>query len=181
MDYTLGPEARSPVASGNRRWAERRSARRALLHPTSRVAAPPLIAIMCLRKAYTLTPARLAANRRNAQQSTAPRTARGKVQSQMNRLRTGNRSRLYHNLLAALLNAPPCAVDRTAQWVLTPEQAAHPLIAEPVKVARRAEIEVVLQTRQLNAVHEDSAAKPSARVPPESLNARKEKQIRAEA
>ena len=49
---------------------------------------------MSLRKSPTLTPARIEANRRNAQKSTGPRTARGKGQSRMNSLRTGERSRL---------------------------------------------------------------------------------------
>ena len=44
---------------------------------------------MSLRKSPTLTPARIEANRRNAEQSTGPRTARGKAQSRMNSLRRG--------------------------------------------------------------------------------------------
>ena len=36
-----------------------------------------------------MTPARLAANRRNARKSTGPRTARGKAQSRMNGLKSG--------------------------------------------------------------------------------------------
>ena len=84
---------------------------------------------MFLRKSPTMTPARLAANRLNAQHSTGPRTARGKAQSQMNGLRGGGRSPVLRNLVGALLQAPACAVDRTAPEVLTPEQAAHSLFA----------------------------------------------------
>jgi len=104
---------------------------------------------MSLRKPFTMSPARLKANRRNAKKSTGPRTARGKAQSRMNGLRTGGRSRLYHNLMLTLFDAPPCAVDRTAQATLTPEQAAHPLFIELVEMFRQAEIEVVLDTREL--------------------------------
>jgi hypothetical protein len=44
---------------------------------------------MSLRKSPTLTPARIEANRRNAQKSTGPRTARGKAQVRFNALKTG--------------------------------------------------------------------------------------------
>ena len=53
-------------------------------------------AIMSLRK-NPMTPARLQANRRNSQKSTGPRSARGKSQSRLNRLRGGGRSRLYED------------------------------------------------------------------------------------
>jgi len=96
-----------------------------------------------------MSPTRLAANRRNAQKCTGPRTARGKAQSRLNALRDGGRSALYQNLMRILLVAPPCAVDRTARAVLTPELAAHPLFAGLVEVFRQAEIDVVLQTRLL--------------------------------
>ena len=89
-----------------------------------------------------MTPARLEANRRNARKSTGPRTARGKAQSRLNGLRSGGRSRLYGELLRALADAPPCAVARTAQSVLTPAQAAHPLFAEAVDIFCQAELEV---------------------------------------
>ena len=102
---------------------------------------------MSLRKPLTLTPARIAANRRSAQRSTGPRTARGKARSRMNGLRNGSRSRLYLNVLQALVYAPPCAVDEMARAILTPELAAHPLFAELVEVARQAEMEVVTDFR----------------------------------
>jgi hypothetical protein len=96
-----------------------------------------------------MTPARLEANRRNAQKSTGPRTARGKSQSRLNRLRSGARSRLYRDLLLALSNAPPCAVAQTARAALTPAQAAHPLFAELVEIFRQAEIGTAVRYARL--------------------------------
>ena len=66
---------------------------------------------MSLRKSPTLTPARLEANRRNAQKSTGPRTARGKSQSRMNSLRTGGHFALYR---AGFLLLP--LTPRPARW-----------------------------------------------------------------
>ena len=109
---------------------------------------------MSLRKPLTMTPARMEANRRNARKSTGSRTVRGKPQSRMNGLRDGGRSRAYHDLMLTLFNAPPCAVVRTAQAVLTPDQAAHPLFAELVEMFRQAEIEVVLESRFLRQLRE---------------------------
>ena len=103
---------------------------------------------MLLRKS-PMTPARLEANRRNAQRSTGPRTARGKSQSRLNGLRSGARSRLYHDLLLTLSDAPPCGVVRTARAALTPAQARHPLFAQLVDVFRQSEIEVALRYRRL--------------------------------
>ena len=102
---------------------------------------------MSLRKSPTLTPAMLAANRRNAQKSTGPRSARGKSQSRMNGLKKGGRSPLLRNTLLALLNARPCRVEATARALLTPEQAAHPLFRDLVDIACQAEIGVVEQHR----------------------------------
>jgi len=99
-----------------------------------------------------MTPGRIEANRRNAQKSTGPRTARGKAQSRLNGLREGGRSRLYRGLMLSLLNAPPCAVEKTARAAVTPEQAAHPLFTELVEMFRQAEIEVVLENRRLNSL-----------------------------
>ena len=105
---------------------------------------------MPLRKPLTMPPARIEANRRNAENSTGPRTARGKAQSRMNGLREGGRSRLYRNRMLTLLDAPPRAVEKTARAALTPEQAAHPLFTERVEMFRQAEIEVVLENRRLH-------------------------------
>jgi hypothetical protein len=98
-----------------------------------------------------MTPARLEANRRNAQKSTGPRTARGKAQSRMNSLRTGGRSRFTHDLNRALFDALPCSVDQVAGALLTPEQAAHPLFSAAVDTFRQAEIEVVWEQKRISA------------------------------
>ena len=99
---------------------------------------------MPLRKS-SMTPARLEANRRNARKSTGPRTARGKAQSRLNGLRSGERSRLYREVLLALMDAPPCGVAKTARAVLTPAQAAHPMFAQLVDLFCQAESEVAQQ------------------------------------
>jgi hypothetical protein len=102
---------------------------------------------MSLLKRFPITSARIAANRRNTRKSTGPRTARGKSQSRMNRLRTGGRSRFYLGLMQALLQARPCSVEPTARAILTPEQAAHPMCAELVEMCRQVEIELVWEHR----------------------------------
>ncbi|MGA3166679.1 MAG: hypothetical protein ABSF14_11240 [Terriglobia bacterium] len=102
---------------------------------------------MSLRKSPTLTPARLAANRRNARKSTGPRTARGKGWSRLNSLRSGARSSLYHGLWRAMCDAPPCQMASTARATLTPQLASHPLFAEAVDMFVKAEIAVVEESR----------------------------------
>ena len=77
---------------------------------------------MSLLKPLVSSPARTAANRRNARKSTGRRSGRGKAQSRLNRLRNGARSRLYQDLMWKLMNAPPAAVARMARAALTPEQ-----------------------------------------------------------
>ena len=104
---------------------------------------------MSLRKPYALSPARIAANRRNARQSTGPRSARGRAQSRLNRLRDGSRSRLYQDLLWELMPAPPAAVAQTARGTMTPELAGHPLFAELGRIFCQAEAEVALTRRAL--------------------------------
>ena len=100
---------------------------------------------MALRKPTTLTAARLEANRRNAQKSTGPRTARGKAWSRLNGLRTGSRSQGYRALWKALAEAPPGAVERVAAQMLTPEQASHPLLSFVVDLFRQAELQVAAE------------------------------------
>ena len=121
---------------------------------------------MSLRKPLTLTPARLEANRRSAQRSTGPRTLQGKAQSRMNGLRNGSRSRLYLDVLQALVSAPPCAADQMARAILTPELAAHPLFAELVEVARQAEMEVVMDFRGWHRQEKDLAEAEHVRIRP---------------
>jgi hypothetical protein len=103
---------------------------------------------MSLRK-NPVTPARHQANRRNSQKSTGPRTARGKSQSRLNRLRSGGRSSLYGDLLQALMDAPPGRVLETARAILTPAQMSHPLFAGLVEAFCQAEAGVVLHYRGL--------------------------------
>jgi len=109
---------------------------------------------MSLRKPYTLTPARLAANRRNALKSTGPRTPRGKAQLRLNALRGGGYSRLCFNVLEAVLSAPPGAMDKMARAVLTPQQAAHPAFADLVELACLAAGGKPLISRQAQRQHE---------------------------
>ena len=117
---------------------------------------------MSLRKSPTMTPARLEANRRNAQKSTGPRTARGKAQSRMNGLRTGEYSRVYRNLWINLLDAPPCSVGKTARAILNPELAAHPLFAEAVDLFRQAEIDIAYEHKLMRAWLAECAPSTSA-------------------
>jgi len=105
---------------------------------------------MSLRKPDGLSPARLAANRRKARQSTGPRSARGKAQSRLNRLRDGSRSRLYQDLRWPLMDARPAAVARTAWGTMTPELARHPLFADLGQIFCQADAEVALTRRALN-------------------------------
>ena len=97
---------------------------------------------MSLLKPFVSSPSRIAANRRNAQKSTGPRSARGKANSRLNRLRTGGRSRLFQDLVSKLANAPPGGVVRTARAALTPDQAAHPLFAQMVRIFSEADRDV---------------------------------------
>ena len=104
---------------------------------------------MSLLKPRVSSPARIAANRRNARKSTGPRSARGKAQSRLNRLRDGGRSRLFQDLRCTLMAAPPAAVARTARRTMTRELARHPLFADLGRIFCQAEVEVVLTRRAL--------------------------------
>ena len=88
---------------------------------------------MSLRMSPTLTPALLAANRRNAQKSTGPRTERGKNWSRVNRLRSGMRSRSFRRMMDAVLAAMPGEVRQTARALLPPHLARHPLYIDFVE------------------------------------------------
>jgi len=87
-----------------------------------------------------MTPARLAASRRNALKSTGPRTERGKIQSSLNNLRSGRYSPRYRVLWGAFLQAPGVSVDEIARILLTPEEARHPVFAERLDLLREVEI-----------------------------------------
>ena len=121
---------------------------------------------MSLLKPLAMTPARLAANRRNTQKSTAPRTLRAKAQSRMNGLRNGGYSRLYLNVLETLVSAPPGAVDKMAQAVITPELAAHPLFVELVELACHAESGKPLVSPQMQRAQEKLMDAVRATMPP---------------
>ncbi len=109
---------------------------------------------MPLRKSPTLTPAMLEANRRNARKLTGPRTARGKAQTRMNALRSGERSAIYQNLKLGLLFALPGRVVEWAHALLTPEMALHPLLREEAEIIIQAEREVSEHFHHLCARHE---------------------------
>jgi hypothetical protein len=100
-----------------------------------------------LRKSPTLTPALLASNRRNAKKSTGPRTARGKAQSRLNRLKEGWHSPTYINFLKALLDAPPGQVSLAAKALLKSQPVRHPLFLEAAELSVQAEIAICEENR----------------------------------
>ena len=97
---------------------------------------------MSLLNPRVMTPARWAANRRNAQKSTGPRTARGKAQSRLNGLRHGFCSPAYRQFRVALFEAPPgYPVAKTVCNMLTPEESCHPVYADLIDVHFEMEME----------------------------------------
>ncbi len=97
---------------------------------------------MSLRKSPTLTPALLAANRRNAKRSTGPRTARGKAVSRLNRMKDGMRSPEYLKFVKAVMDAPPGRVGQTALDLLSSQQVIHPLFMDMAKMIVHADFEI---------------------------------------
>ena len=95
---------------------------------------------MSLRKPPARTPALLAANRRNAQKSTGPPTARGKAWACRNHLRTGGDSPEYKNFLHTLMNAPPGRMRPVAEVLLKCLEVQHPLFTELAELAVQAEL-----------------------------------------
>lgn len=87
---------------------------------------------MSLRKPPTMTPARLAANRRNARFSTGPRTGQGKGRSRLNSLRHGERSAICREAWEVAFDAPPGRIDLTVAAYLTYQGANHPVFDEIV-------------------------------------------------
>ena len=106
---------------------------------------------MSLRKPPTMTPARVEANRRNAQKSTGPRTPRGKAQSCLNGLKHGGRSSLRRGLMSALMSASPGRVLAAPEAFLTPEQSRNPMFTELVQMAREAELMLIAHYREVGA------------------------------
>ncbi|MFZ0963415.1 MAG: hypothetical protein WAO35_21345 [Terriglobia bacterium] len=97
---------------------------------------------MSLRKSPTLTPALVASNRRNAQKSTGPRTARGKAWSRLNRFRDGKRSPQYINFYKALYNAPLGEVASTVRRLLSPMPVVPGPFIDLASSAAQADIEI---------------------------------------
>jgi hypothetical protein len=105
-----------------------------------------------------MTPARLAASRRNAQKSTGPRTACGKAQSRLNALRHGYCSPIYRQLRLALFEAPPgYPVALTVQSALTPQEIANPVYSDLISVHLEMECEDVKYRRRLRRQQERQA------------------------
>ena len=77
----------------------------------------------------TVSPARLAANRRSARKSTGPRTDAGKARSSLNALREGRRSETIKLLWKIIFEAPPCGVIKMARRMMTAAQLSHPEVA----------------------------------------------------
>lgn len=96
---------------------------------------------MSLRKSATLTPALLAANRRNAQKSMGPRTPRGKAWSRLNRLKHGMRSREYLDFVNSLAYAEPCQVEAAAEAYFRTHDVIHPIYWEIADILIQAEIQ----------------------------------------
>ena len=84
----------------------------------------------------TVTPARLAANRRAARKSTGPRTAEGKSRSSLNAFRDGCRSKTLDLLLRVLAEAAPGGVLRMASQKMTAAQRSLPNVASILDVFR---------------------------------------------
>ena len=110
---------------------------------------------MSLRKSPTLTPALLAANRRNAKKSTGPRTARGKAWSRLNSLRDGGYSRDHLNFLMALLDAPTEMVEATALALLEVQTVNHRLFLDLANRAVQIESELIQEALLRRAEREN--------------------------
>jgi hypothetical protein len=103
---------------------------------------------MSLRKSPTLTPARLAANRRNALKSTGPRTTRGKAQARLNGLRRGEGARLYHDVMMLLMETPPDRLEPTLRIILTPKEARSRLFRGLVSMIHEADRALIKELRK---------------------------------
>ena len=119
---------------------------------------------MSLLKARIITPARRAANRRNAQKSTGPRSTRGKAQSRLNGLRHGFCSPAYRKFRLALLEAPPgYPVASTVCAMLTPEESCHPVYADLIDVHFEMEMEDRAYTQRVRRRRASQAGGDSER------------------
>ena len=102
---------------------------------------------MSLLKTRVATLARRAANRRNAQKSTGPQTARGKAWSCRNHLKTGGDSPQYRNFLHTLMNAPPGRMGLVAEALLRAQEVRHPLFVQMAELAVRTEADLCREAR----------------------------------
>ena len=107
---------------------------------------------MALRKSPTLTPALLAACRRNAKKSTGPRTALGKANVRMNALRQGGRSQVWRNFALAVFNAAPGGIERAVRRWLTPDLAWHQPFASYAEIAIEADLPGPERRRRIRAL-----------------------------
>jgi hypothetical protein len=115
---------------------------------------------MSLLKPRVVTPARRAANLRNALKSTGPRTIRGKAQASLNSLRHGHYSRTYRQFWLALFEAPPgTPVAKTVRNMLTPEETGHPVFVDLIDIHYGMEME----DRASNQRHRRRRARQAAR------------------
>ena len=94
---------------------------------------------MSLRKSPTLTSAPLAANRRNAQKGTGPRTERGKAWARVNALRHGGRSRGFDRFFKSLMESEPGRARETGTALLSLKTVVHPLYLEQIEGTARAD------------------------------------------
>ncbi len=121
---------------------------------------------MSLLKPRAITPARLAAHRRDAQKSTGPRTARGKAQSRLNGMRHGFCSPDYRRFRLALFEAPPgYPVAKTVCDLLTPQESCHPVYANLIDVHFEMEMEDRAYTQRVQRRRASQARRDSERSP----------------
>jgi hypothetical protein len=119
---------------------------------------------MSLLKARIITPARRAANRRNAQKSTGPRSTRGKAPPRLNGLRHGFCSPAYRQFRLALLEARPgYPVPTTVRTMLTPEESCHPVFADLIDGHFEMEMEDRAYTQRVRRRGEREAFRGSER------------------
>jgi len=89
---------------------------------------------MSLRKSPHLTPGLLAANRRNAQRSTGPRTRAGKENSKLNALKHGGYAALEnHRQIMLALGEDPQEFESLKQELLAPYRSGDALREQQVE------------------------------------------------
>ena len=109
---------------------------------------------MSLRKPPTLTPARLAAHRRNALKSTGPHSTRGKAQPRLNGLRRGEGARLYHDVMMLLMETPPHPLEHTLRIILTPKEMRSRLFRGLAGMIHEADRALIKELREAHGLGE---------------------------